>query len=1371
MTEAPSSSDAVAEFPFRVADRYEVRELLGRGGMASVFKAWDEATDSAVALKLLRRERDKNQAARAAELFEREFHTLVHLSHPRVVRAHDYGFQGDQPYYAMELLDGGDLRELAPLPWQDVCTVAYEICSALSLLHSRRLVHRDLTPRNIRKTQSGQAKLMDFGLLSPMGPTTLLAGTPPFVAPELIRTMSLDGRSDLFSLGATLYYALTKRHPYLARSLDQLQDAWRSSPVRPSNVVPGVPPALDDLLLGMLRIDVGSRPKSAAEVMERLVPLLAAAPDDELRAARAYLVTPKLVGRDQVVAQFRKQMMRAVRGRGGGFAVVGAEGTGRSRMLDAFVLEAKLVGATAVRAGYGDATRPFGVAASLAQQIHRTAPSLALAAAMANPERCSMLYAEPDGKAEGAARNLVDVTRSDLDRAELQSALRTWVLEFSSRRPLAIAVDDLDRIDEPSAAFFASLTWEASKRRLVYAAALTPCESSSSDGAIEVVRKHADEIVLAPLDVQEVTALFASSFGNVPNLNGLSVRLMALSGGRPRECMTFAQYLVDEGAITYAGGSWTLPAEIPDQLLPTSLEEVFVRRVAQLTPLARHIAAMLAENLLDRLSRADLLSVELATTGSVDAALDELAAALLVAGTPSGYALSGGAIARMSSASLDEAERRRIHDELSVLHDRAGRHVLLVVYHGLGGSRPAAALDRLHADARTSESRTLLSYGAQQFLGTTRSARAFEVATNWTERLGRPRREMQSMWVLLAGSSAQGAAPAHFYRVAPAWLRQLKHDSGYDDWLLLDSALDPAARAMTAIAAAARRYQETAETERVLSPVEAIQQLVAYVVFAIALSSRALDLELKASLPELLVPFAPVNPMVAAMLTNARASFLFGQSKREAAHCAYVEVLEQLERTSGVEVRYVDKVRAAVQYALGAIDASLGVPSIWLDRVAADQDSNQRVSALFLQKVSALQQGDWEQADAYRQRGELLSLQTNVSSMFSTLGEELEVHAMAGDLTGVRQVRAGVQAMAEKHPGWVPMMHVADAHYLRACGELERALRAVERATSAVAECEVLSGWVVAGRTLAVEVLTELGRADEALSMGFAELERVEALGMRVQARNLSRAIALAEAKVGRCETALKRVEAVLAEQTALGVTGLQLGQSYEVAARVGLGANDGELFRRYAALAREQYHPGKSSVLGALYERLMDEGRQARFVEFEPIAIGRDGGAGEGRSSDDLETLMAGCANARERAERALGLLCDGDPPTRGHLLLCTPEGLRLVASNTACESVTQIVSFASSCLERESQASTMETGALSSVSLGTLAAEWRDDAGVDYEVVLLGTTISGTFSIGGIALLAKLGAPLARNSARLAEAIARTLITSGDATSVVAA
>src|SRR5215471_11884248 len=334
--------DAEQRLPFRIAGRYEARELLGHGGMASVYKAWDEAQGESVALKLLTVEQDRKSSARTIALFEREFHTLVQLAHPRIVRALDYGVEGEQPYYALEILDGGDLRELSPLPWQDVCTIAYEICSALSLLHSRRLVHRDLTPRNIRRTQSGQAKLIDFGLLSPMGPTTLLAGTAPFVPPELVRTMSLDGRSDLFSLGATLYYALTRRAPYPAKSFEQLRDAWRSSPPRPSSIVSGVPAALDELLLGLLRIDPGSRPKSAAEVMDRLMPLLSAPPADELRVARAYLVTPKLVGRDEIVARFRKQTMQAVRGHGGGFAVVGEEGTGRSRMLDAFVLEAKL---------------------------------------------------------------------------------------------------------------------------------------------------------------------------------------------------------------------------------------------------------------------------------------------------------------------------------------------------------------------------------------------------------------------------------------------------------------------------------------------------------------------------------------------------------------------------------------------------------------------------------------------------------------------------------------------------------------------------------------------------------------------------------------------------------------------------------------------------------------------------------------------------------------------------------------------------------------------------------------------------------------------------------------------------------------------
>src|SRR5262249_40022545 len=149
--------------------------LLGRGGMATAYRAVDSVTGKAVALKRLHVEGTEKKTERAIELFEREFHTLVQLAHPRVVQAYDYGVDDGRPYYTMELLDGGDLHGLAPMGWQSVCVVAYEICSALSLLHSRRLVHRDLTPRNIRRTDDGKAKLIDFGLLSPMGPPNLVA--------------------------------------------------------------------------------------------------------------------------------------------------------------------------------------------------------------------------------------------------------------------------------------------------------------------------------------------------------------------------------------------------------------------------------------------------------------------------------------------------------------------------------------------------------------------------------------------------------------------------------------------------------------------------------------------------------------------------------------------------------------------------------------------------------------------------------------------------------------------------------------------------------------------------------------------------------------------------------------------------------------------------------------------------------------------------------------------------------------------------------------------------------------------------------------------------------------------------------------------
>jgi serine/threonine protein kinase len=240
--------------------RFRIERAIGRGGMADVYAATELASGRRVALKRLAMLADVAKQVRNAELFEREFHVLSSLQHPRIVEVEHYAIAPDGPYYTMELLDGGDLQELAPLPWRTVCAIGRDVCSALSLLHSRRLIHRDLSPRNVRLTRAGTAKLIDFGALAGFGTSKVLVGTPPCCAPESVRTQPLDGRTDLFALGATLYFALVGQHAYAARSFDQLGEIWLAGVARPSSQIEGVPPELDALLLDLLRLEPDARP-------------------------------------------------------------------------------------------------------------------------------------------------------------------------------------------------------------------------------------------------------------------------------------------------------------------------------------------------------------------------------------------------------------------------------------------------------------------------------------------------------------------------------------------------------------------------------------------------------------------------------------------------------------------------------------------------------------------------------------------------------------------------------------------------------------------------------------------------------------------------------------------------------------------------------------------------------------------------------------------------------------------------------------------------------------------------------------------------------------------------------------------------------
>src|ERR1700712_2683686 len=194
--------------------RYQLEEQIGRGGTAEVYRAQDTksgAHPKSVALKrcLLA---EQPLAARRRELLEREYYTLAQLAHPSIIEVYEYGVTDSGAYYTMELLDGGDLSGCGSWPWQRACAALVDVASSLSILHSRGLLHRDVSARNVRRFTNAndeRVKLIDFGALSSMGIALDVVGTPPYVPPEALQLQVLDARADLFALGALAYYLLS----------------------------------------------------------------------------------------------------------------------------------------------------------------------------------------------------------------------------------------------------------------------------------------------------------------------------------------------------------------------------------------------------------------------------------------------------------------------------------------------------------------------------------------------------------------------------------------------------------------------------------------------------------------------------------------------------------------------------------------------------------------------------------------------------------------------------------------------------------------------------------------------------------------------------------------------------------------------------------------------------------------------------------------------------------------------------------------------------------------------------------------------------------------------------------------------------------
>jgi TolB-like protein/Tfp pilus assembly protein PilF len=287
----------------RVLGHYRILERIGAGGMGEVYRARDGRLDRDVALKVLPADRLSDETVRRR--FRKEAHALSRLSHPHVATVHDFDTQDGIDFLVMELVPGRSLDELlrsGPLPEKEVLRLGAQLARGLMAAHEHGVVHRDLKPSNIRLTKDGGLKILDFGLArveapagERSGPTATLepvfAGTVPYMAPEQIRGLSVDARTDVYAAGNVLYEMVTGERPFAGSHGPMLTEAiLHQAPASPRERQPALSSGLEFVILKALEKEPERRYQSAKDLLldlERLaVPSVATVPPERVRRRR-----------------------------------------------------------------------------------------------------------------------------------------------------------------------------------------------------------------------------------------------------------------------------------------------------------------------------------------------------------------------------------------------------------------------------------------------------------------------------------------------------------------------------------------------------------------------------------------------------------------------------------------------------------------------------------------------------------------------------------------------------------------------------------------------------------------------------------------------------------------------------------------------------------------------------------------------------------------------------------------------------------------------------------------------------------------------------------------------------------------------------
>ncbi|HKQ57656.1 MAG TPA: tetratricopeptide repeat protein, partial [Candidatus Eisenbacteria bacterium] len=610
----------MASIPDKIS-HYRVESVLGQGGMGVVYLAEDELLHRRVALKLLPPAMARDAEARRR--FLSEGRAAAALNHPNAAILFEVGSDGEEMFLAMEYVPGPTLRELIQhgrLAWTEVLDITLEVLRALSDAHAKGIVHRDIKGANIKRTEAGLIKVMDFGLAKVSGGTTLTArgsvlGTAAYMSPQQVVGDDVDGRSDLFSLGVLMYELLTGHLPFGGdQDVAVAHAILHEDPITIRELAPEVPEELEHIVFKAMMKAVHARYQNAGEMIEDLIrfrehdrrrragqheELDLIATHEVYDSRREHFLAP-LVGRDRPLATLRTMHADMRRGEGGAVAIAGEAGVGKTRLIEEFRAACRpegtrVISSSCMFGGVGSPYAPFAEAFRQYFALRGVTSASALQSFLV--DKAPRL----GGSLPVLSRFLhfTFATNGPTSEEELWGALDQLVAFIAEERPLVLVLEDMHWADEGSIRLFHFLARRASRRRELLILTYRPEEIATEPGArphpitgvLQLMGREErfQRLELSRLSREDVTGILDRLYPEHTWDAALPTLLYRETEGNPFFMVEILKLLSAEKVLALRDGRWSLTTAVDKLMIPDKVYDVVMRRLSRLAQRERDI--------------------------------------------------------------------------------------------------------------------------------------------------------------------------------------------------------------------------------------------------------------------------------------------------------------------------------------------------------------------------------------------------------------------------------------------------------------------------------------------------------------------------------------------------------------------------------------------------------------------------------------------------------------------------------------------------------------------------------------------------------------------------------------------------------------